>query len=56
MEHFFSPKSSGDLGLDSHQSQIIAGDADKDHTQIIGGISPPHPPRVSAPLLPILTV
>ena len=37
MEHFFFPKSSGDLGLDAHQSQIMAGDADKDHTQIIGG-------------------
>ena len=45
----FSPISSGDLGSDAYQSQIIEGDADEDHTQIIGGdISPPS--RVSAPL------
>ena len=37
MEHFFSPNSSGDLRSDTHQSQIIEGDADVDHTQIIGG-------------------
>ena len=37
MEHFFSPKSSGDLRSDAHQSQLIKGDADEDHTQIIGG-------------------
>ena len=57
MEHFFSPNSGGDLRLDAHQIQIIVGDADVDHTQIIGGgiqsnywgdISPI--PRVSAPL------
>ena len=36
-KHFFSSKSSGDLRSDAHQSQIIAGDADIDHTQIIGG-------------------
>ena len=55
MEHFFSPNSSGDLRSDAHRSQIFGGDADEDHTQIIGrdtvkllgGI---HPPRVSAPL------
>ena len=28
---------SGDLRSDAHQSQIIGGDADEDHTQIIGG-------------------
>ena len=59
MEHFFSPNSSGDLRSDAHQSQINGGDADVDHTQIIGGdnvkllgriIYPPIPPRVSAPL------
>ena len=60
METFFSPNWSGDLRSDAHQSQIIGGDADEDHTQIIGGgysqiiggnISPiPPPPRVSAPL------
>ena len=37
MEHFFSPNSGGDLRSDAHQSQIIGGDADVDHTQIIGG-------------------
>ena len=44
MEHFFSPNSSGDLRSDAHQSQIIGGDANEDHTQIIGGIYPSHPP------------
>ena len=55
MEHFFSPNSSGHLRWDAHQSQIIGGDADVDHTQtigwdtanLLGGI---HPPLVSAPL------
>ena len=48
MEHIFSPNSGEDLHSDAHQSQIIGGDADEDHTQILGGdISPP---RVSAPL------
>ena len=28
---------SADLRSDAHQSQIIGGDADEDHTQIIGG-------------------
>ena len=37
MEHFFSPNSSRDLRSDAYQSQIIGGDADEDHTQIIGG-------------------
>ena len=32
MEHFFYPKSSWDLRSDANQSQIIGGDADKDHT------------------------
>ena len=42
MEPFFSPNSSGDLRSDAHQSQIVGGDADVDHTQIIGGnTSPP---------------
>ena len=48
MEHFLSPNSCGDLRSDPHQSQIIGGDADKDHTQIIGGT---YPPWVLAPLL-----
>ena len=34
MEHFFQ---STDLSSDAHQSQIIGGDADTDHTQIVGG-------------------
>ena len=37
MEHFFSPNSSGHVRSDAHQSQIIRGDADVDHTQTIGG-------------------
>ena len=50
MEHFFFPKSSGDLRSDAHQRHIIAGDADEDHTQIIGGdISPHPPPRFGTP-------
>ena len=36
MEHLFSPNSSGHLRLDAHQSLIIGGDADVDHTQTIG--------------------
>ena len=43
----FSTNSGGDLRSGTHQSQIIGGDADVDHTQIIGGI---YPPQVSAPL------
>ena len=53
----FFPNSGGDLRSDAHQSQIIGGDADVDHTQIIRGIQSnywgdisPHPPRVLAPL------
>ena len=34
---FTNNDSSGDLRSDAHQSQIIGGDADEDHTQIIGG-------------------
>ena len=61
MEHFFSPNSSTDLRSDAHQSQIIGGDADKDHTQIVGGIysqiiggiyppiPPPPPPGFGTP-------
>ena len=53
----FLPNSGGDLHSDAHKSQIIGGDEDVDHTQIIGGdtvkllegIYPPIP-RVSAPL------
>ena len=58
MEYFFSPNSGEDLLSDTHQSQIIRGIADVDHTQIIGGggysqiiggdISP-HPPGFRHP-------
>ena len=57
MEHFFSPNSGGDLRSDAHQSQIIGGNADVDHTQTIGGDTVkllggciPLIPSVSAPL------
>ena len=33
----FSSNSSTDLRSDAHQSQIIGGDAGKEHTQIVGG-------------------
>ena len=56
MEHVFFPNSGGDLRSDAHQSQIIGGDADVDHTQImggksqiIGGIYPPSPPGFGTP-------
>ena len=39
----FSPNSSGHQRSDAHQSQIIGGDADVDHTQTIRGIYPPIP-------------
>ena len=53
----FSPNSGGDLRSDAYQSQIIGGDADVDHTQIIGGdtvkllgrIHPPIPPGFRHP-------
>ena len=57
MEHFFLPNSSTDLRSNAHQSQIIGGDADEDHTQIAGGytiksLREIYPaPQVSAPLL-----
>ena len=35
----FFPEFSGNLRSDAHQSQIIGGDADIDHTQIIGGVT-----------------
>ena len=54
----FFPGSSRDLRLDALQSQIIGGDADVDHTKIIGGdtfkllrrIYPP-PPGFGTPVL-----
>ena len=58
MEHFFSQNSSRDLYSDAHQSPIIGGDADEDHTliigggysQIIGGYIPPPPPGFGTPV------
>ena len=54
MDSFFPPKSTGDLRSDAHQSQIIGGNADEDHTQIIGGYSVKllwgiYPPRFQHP-------
>ena len=51
----FPPNSGEHLRSDAHQSQIIAGDADVDHTQTIGGdkaklLGGIYLPRVSAPL------
>ena len=51
----FFPNLSTDQRSDAHQSQIIGGDADEDHTQIVGGdtvklLGGYIPPRVSAPL------
>ena len=37
MKHLSPPNSGEDLRLDAHQSQIIGGDANEDHTQIIVG-------------------
>ena len=34
----FSPKSTGDLRSDAHQSEIIEREADEDRIQIFGGI------------------
>ena len=52
MEHFFSPNSSRDLRSDAHQSQIIGGDADVDHTQIIGGDNVKLLGRIYPPITP----
>ena len=61
MEHFFPPISSGHLRSDAHQSQTIGADANLDHIQTIGWDTvkllkdiPPHPLRVSAPLVFVL--
>ena len=52
----FSPNLSEDLCLIAHQSQIIRGDADENHTEIFGGIQSnywgdisPHPPGFRHP-------
>ena len=63
MKHFFSPNSSTDLHSDAHQRQIIGGDADEDHTQIVGGDTvkllggyvPPSPPGFSTPVNKVIT-
>ena len=55
----FSPNSSGRPTLRCTLESNYWGDADVDHTQtiggdtvkLLGGIYPPHPPRVLAPLL-----
>ena len=61
MKLFFSPNSSGDLHSNAHQSQIIGGDADEDHSQIIGGIQSNYwgiypPPGFGTPGFTILTI
>ena len=63
MERFFPRNSGGELRSDAHQSQIIGGNADVDHSQIIGGDTvkllggyiPPSPPA-SAPLYRIILI
>ena len=55
-EQFFS-NSSGDLHLDARRNQILGGDTDEDHNQIIGvdtakllgEIYPPSPPGLATP-------
>ena len=56
-EALFSLNSSTDLRSDAHQSQIIEGVVDKDHTQIVGeytvkllGDIPPIPPGFGTPV------
>ena len=49
MEHFFSPNSGGRLRSDAHQSQIIGGNANVDHTQTIGGIQSNYWGDISTP-------
>ena len=58
-EHFFPPNSKWRFALRCTLESNYWGDADVDHTQIVGGIQSnywgryiPHPPRVSAPLRP----
>ena len=50
----FSPNSSTDLCSDAHSSQIIVGDADENHTLIVGGLQSNYlgdiSPLLSAPL------
>ena len=44
---------STDLRSDAHQSQIIRGDADEDHTQIVGGYTVKLLGRYIPPILPL---
>ena len=61
IKHFFSSNSSGHLRSDAHQSQIIGGNADVDHTHTIRGYTvkllgryiPPIPLRFRHPWLKI---
>ena len=56
MEHFSSPKSTGDLRSDAHQREIIEGMQMKIILKLLGGIQSnywriyPPIPRVSVPL------
>ena len=52
MEHFFPSNSSGDLRSDAHESQIIWGEADVDHTQIIDGGYSQNIWRIYSPIPP----
>ena len=45
----FSPNSSGHLRSNAHQSRIIRGNADVDHTQIVGGIQSNYWEDISPP-------
>ena len=45
----FFPNSNIDLRSDAHQSQIIGGGADEDHTQIVGGIQSNYWVDISSP-------
>ena len=57
MEEFFSPNSIEDQKTapnliqrsDAHQSQIIEGDADVDHSQIFGEDTSPFPQGLGTP-------
>ena len=50
MEPFFL---STDLRSHAHQSQIIGGDADEDHTQIVGGYTIKFLGRIYPPIPPL---
>ena len=48
----FSPNSITDLRSDAHQSQINGGDADEDHTQIVGGVYSQIIGGIYSPIIP----